>query len=154
LLFRWTHELLRAPDQSVWITPGGGVEGDETHEEAAIRELREETGLALPLGPCVWVRRHVFPWRAGPIDQRERFYVVRCESTEIVRDGWTSSEHENTSDVRWWNAEEIVESKEWFAPRDLGVLLPPILRREYPAEPIVLDDSVRSDCAPTGDAAT
>ncbi len=135
LLFRWSHELLRSPRRRVWITPGGGIEGDETHEQAAIRELREETGMELPLGPCVWVRRHVFPWRNGPLDQRERFYVVRCETKEIIRDGWTANERRFTSDVRWWTVDEIAASDEWFAPRRIAELLPPILAGVYPDEP-------------------
>jgi 8-oxo-dGTP pyrophosphatase MutT (NUDIX family) len=136
LLFKWTHELLRAPGQSVWITPGGGVDAGETHEEAALRELREETGLGLPIGPCVWLRRHVFPWRPVPIDQRERFYVVRCDSTELSRDGWTPGELRHMSEGRWWSVEEIGASDDWFAPRALALPLPPILRGEYPAEPL------------------
>lgn len=36
-----------------WVTPGGGVEGDETLEEAVIRETREEIGIEISVGPFV-----------------------------------------------------------------------------------------------------
>ena len=136
LLFRWTHELLRSPTGSVWITPGGGLEGEETYEEAAMRELREETGITAALGPCVWTRRHVFPWRPAPIDQRERFFVVRVPATAWSRDGWTASERQHQTDARWWSAEEIAASDDWFAPRRLAALLPAVLRGECRDEAI------------------
>ncbi len=40
------------------------------------------------------------------------------------------------SDARWWSVDEIAASDEWFAPRKLAVLLPPVLRGEYGDEPI------------------
>jgi 8-oxo-dGTP pyrophosphatase MutT (NUDIX family) len=50
--------LTKAPDTSGvarWLTPGGGVDAGESHHAAAVRELEEETGLALPdLGQPVW----------------------------------------------------------------------------------------------------
>jgi 8-oxo-dGTP pyrophosphatase MutT (NUDIX family) len=136
LLFKWAHELVRSPSGSVWITPGGGLEGDETYEQAAARELHEETGITVPIGPCVWTRRHVFPWRVAPIDQRERFFVVRVTDTTISRDGWTATEHQHQSDGRWWSVDEIAASEEWFAPRRLASLLPAVLRGACGDEPI------------------
>ncbi|MGH2447110.1 MAG: NUDIX hydrolase [Chloroflexota bacterium] len=41
--------LHRHPRQQIWLPPGGHIERDELPDEAALREVREETGLAVIL---------------------------------------------------------------------------------------------------------
>jgi 8-oxo-dGTP pyrophosphatase MutT (NUDIX family) len=47
LLFRFVHKHGALAEDTFWATPGGGLEPDETFAEAAIRELKEETGIAI-----------------------------------------------------------------------------------------------------------
>ncbi len=40
---------LKRRDVPIWVFPGGGVESNETPKEAAIREVKEETGLSVKI---------------------------------------------------------------------------------------------------------
>lgn len=112
-------------DHAFWITPGGGLQSDETHEQAALRELYEETGLNhTPLGPCIWTRTHTFAWLGKIYRQHERFYLVQIESHNVTPACLTEEESGSLIDHRWWSADEIIQAKhELFAPSGLGKLL-------------------------------
>ena len=132
LVFKW--ETL-----NVWITPGGGLLPGESHEQAALRELWEETGISdIKLGPCVWSRRHLFHWKNQVYDAMERFFLARTGEVTISTAGLDPNEATEMTEHRWWSADEIQSATghETFAPRKLAQLLPPIIRGEIPPQPI------------------
>ncbi len=127
----------RVTDYVWWATPGGGVRQGESLEEAARREVREETGLReFDLGPCVWIREFEFTWRERRYRQREHIFVARVPEFEPSLDGFDPHEVDLLPEHRWWTAGEIERSPDRFGPRRLGRMLRELLASDFPTQPI------------------
>ena len=75
--------------------PKGGMEADETPEQAAAREVREETGVvANILGPLGDVR---YTYRRGGRRVRKTVHFFLCEYVE----GSTDDHDHEVDDARW-----------------------------------------------------
>ena len=113
------------PDAGTWwFTPGGGLDDGETIEEAARREVREETGCVVAdLGPVVLERSIEFEVEGQHFDQDEVFFRVSVAGFEVDRREWTDLERRLMIEHRWWTRDELVATTETVYPEGLADLL-------------------------------
>jgi 8-oxo-dGTP diphosphatase len=125
LLFRFVHRNGALAGQDYWATPGGGVEDGETFEQAAIRELEEETGIRVrDIGLEVGRREFVLQLHNGErVMADERFFLVKLTAASLSRDGWTAQVVEVMADHRWWSLDELAQTSATIWPENLLAML-------------------------------
>jgi 8-oxo-dGTP pyrophosphatase MutT (NUDIX family) len=110
-----------------WLTPGGGLEPGETPREAAVREVAEETGIAVVLdadAEAVLVTRRLWSWDGVTYDQVDHFFVARVGAgLDVAPGGLTAVETQTLIGHRWWTAAELRGTDEIVVPPDLADLL-------------------------------
>jgi 8-oxo-dGTP pyrophosphatase MutT (NUDIX family) len=125
LLFRFVHRTGALAGQDFWATPGGGVEDGETMEQAAVRELAEETGLQrTSVGSEVARREVAFQLPDGEhVVSDERYFVVRVTDDTLSRANWTAFEREVMVEHRWWSRDELLLTEATIWPENLSEML-------------------------------
>ncbi|WP_030566961.1 NUDIX hydrolase [Streptomyces aureocirculatus] len=131
------------PADDWWFTPGGGLEGDETRAQAALRELAEETGITdVELGPVLWRRMCSFPFAGRRWDQDEWYYLARTTQTVTRPAGLTELERRSVAGARWWTCPELARARETVYPTRLAELLRKLLDEGPPSSPETLDTEI------------
>lgn len=111
-----------------WATPGGACDPGETFAQAARREMAEETGFDLEVGPEVHRRRVEFTTLEGDeVWADERYFLVRVADRTINTSGHTELERRVMNEYHWWTRSALATTTELIFPEDIAALLETVL---------------------------
>lgn len=115
LMVRQHHE-----EKDIWMVPGGAIEEGENAKEAAVREVREETGLEVTVEKLIW---HVEEVSEARGQRFVNFFLAKVKGGELElgTDPEFTSENQVLREVKFVSREEL---------QNLGNVYPEYLKTE------------------------
>lgn len=115
--------ILYSKKYNFYVTPGGGVEQDETLEEACIRESKEETGLIVKPIKQIALLDTNYP----RVRIKHNYFI--CELLEELNEvNMTEQEKDQDLQLKWMNLEEV---KNAFSTHSSIMKYDTWMQREY-----------------------
>jgi 8-oxo-dGTP diphosphatase len=96
-----------------WGLPKGLIEQNEQPEDAALREVREETGLEAEIDLDLGSISYFYQWEGVGIRKSVRFYLMRATGGDISR-----HDHE-MEEVRWFPLAKAVRKATYKSEGDV-----------------------------------
>jgi 8-oxo-dGTP pyrophosphatase MutT (NUDIX family) len=119
LLGRRRHDR----DGATWSLPKGTPDGEETPEQTALREVREETGLDVRILDSVGDIHYRFVRAGRRIDKTVHYYLMEVTGGDLAR-----HDHE-FEELRWFTLPEAEAVMSFATERDIVARAVPTPRR-------------------------
>lgn len=96
-----------------WGLAKGGIEADESPEQAAVREVREETGIEAEIETSLGETRYFYIWEDVRIRKTVHFFLMRATG------GDPNDRDDEMEDVQWFPLERALERAAYRGERDV-----------------------------------
>jgi 8-oxo-dGTP pyrophosphatase MutT (NUDIX family) len=96
-----------------WGLAKGGIELDESIEDAAIREVREETGIDAEIEDSLGETRYFYVWDDVRVRKVVHFFLMRAVG------GDTNDHDDEMEDVRWFPLERALKRAAYKGEREV-----------------------------------
>jgi 8-oxo-dGTP pyrophosphatase MutT (NUDIX family) len=113
----------RDRDGATWSLPKGTPDGDETAEQTALREVREETGLEVRILESVGDIHYRFVRGGRRIEKTVRYFLMEVTGGDLGR-----HDHE-FEEVRWFDLAEAEAVMSFATERNIVARALPVATR-------------------------
>ena len=96
-----------------WGLAKGGIEPDESAEQAAVREVREETGIEAQIELSLGETRYFYVWEDVRIRKTVHFFLMRATGGDPM------DRDDEMEDVRWFPLERALKRAAYRGEREV-----------------------------------
>jgi 8-oxo-dGTP pyrophosphatase MutT (NUDIX family) len=96
-----------------WGLAKGGIEADESAEQAAVREVREETGIEAEIEASLGETRYFYVWENVRIRKTVHFFLMRATG------GDPGERDDEMEDVQWFPLERALKRAAYRGEREV-----------------------------------
>ncbi len=105
-----------------WGLAKGGIEPGETKEQAAVREVREETGLTAEIEADLGDTRYIYVWEDVRIRKTVHFFLMRCTGGDVA------DRDDEMEEIRWFPLDRAIKRAAYRGERDVLLRAAEVLR--------------------------